>query len=136
MTSTFSSSCISESLTVFADENQRITGQQSTIAEIRAATGIHDTLKLTRNYRNTRPIAEFAASFYTGLPSGIPELPPSSARGERPFLIASRETPSDDRVHPQLREQPPRSIDWNTARAQAASYAVLQSAKRRRRATR
>ena len=45
-------------------------------------------LTLTRNYRNTRPIAEFAASFYTGLPSGIPELPPSSARGERPFLMA------------------------------------------------
>lgn len=78
---------ISGSLTVFADENQRITGQQSTIAEIRAATGIHETLQLTRNYRNTRPIAEFAASFYTGLPSGMPELPPSSARGERPFLI-------------------------------------------------
>lgn len=80
--------CISESLTVFADENQRITDQQSTLAEIRAATGIHDVLKLSRNYRNTRPIAEFAASFYTGLPSGIPELPPKSARGERPFLIA------------------------------------------------
>lgn len=78
---------ISESLTVFADENQRITGEQSTIAEIRAATDIHETLKLTRNYRNTRPIAEFAASFYTGLPSGIPELPPRSARGERPFLM-------------------------------------------------
>jgi superfamily I DNA/RNA helicase len=78
---------ISESLTVFADENQRITGQQSTIAEIRAATGIRETLALTRNYRNTRPIAEFAASFYTGLPSGIPELPPESARGEPPFLM-------------------------------------------------
>ena len=79
---------ISESLTVFADENQRITDQQSTLAEIRAATGIREILKLTRNYRNTRPIAEFAKSFYTGLPSGIPELPPESARGERPFLIA------------------------------------------------
>jgi superfamily I DNA/RNA helicase len=79
---------ISESLTVFADENQRITDQQSTLAEIRAATGIREVLKLTRNYRNTRPIAEFAASFYAGLPSGIPELPPKSVRGERPFLMA------------------------------------------------
>jgi len=79
---------LAESLTVFADENQRITGQQSTLAEIGAATGIRDLLKLTRNYRNTRPIAEFAASFYTGLPSGIPDLPPISARGELPFLIA------------------------------------------------
>jgi superfamily I DNA/RNA helicase len=79
---------ISQSLTVFADENQRITEQQSTLAEIRAATGIREVLTLTRNYRNTRPIAEFAATFYAGLPSGIPALPPPSARGERPFLIA------------------------------------------------
>jgi superfamily I DNA/RNA helicase len=79
---------ISQSLTVFADENQRITEQQSTLAEIRAATGIRKVLTLTKNYRNTRPIAEFAATFYTGLPSGIPELPPESARGERPFLMA------------------------------------------------
>jgi superfamily I DNA/RNA helicase len=78
---------ISKSLTVFADENQRITDQQSTLAEIRAATGIREVLTLTRNYRNTRTIAEFAASFYTGLPSGIPALPPKSARGELPFLI-------------------------------------------------
>jgi superfamily I DNA/RNA helicase len=79
---------INSSLTVFADENQRITDQQSTLAEIRANTGICEVLKLTRNYRNTRPIADFAASFYTGLPSGIPELPPQSARGEPPFLMA------------------------------------------------
>jgi superfamily I DNA/RNA helicase len=79
---------IADSLTVFADENQRITEQQSTLAEIRAATGIRKVLPLTRNYRNTRPIADFAATFYTGLPSGIPDLPPESARGERPFLVA------------------------------------------------
>jgi superfamily I DNA/RNA helicase len=79
---------ITDSLTVLADENQRITEQQSTLAEIRAATGIRKVLHLTRNYRNTRPIAEFAATFYTGLPSGIPDLPPESARGERPFLAA------------------------------------------------
>lgn len=79
---------ISESLTVFADENQRITEEQSTLRDIRAATGIRDLVTLTRNYRNTRPIAEFAASFYTGLPSALPVLPPESARGERPFLIS------------------------------------------------
>ncbi len=79
---------VSESMTVFADQNQRITEEHSTIAEIRASTGIKEMRTLTRNYRNTRPIAEFAASFYAGLPSGIPELPPESARGELPFLLA------------------------------------------------
>lgn len=77
---------IGESLTIFADENQRITAEQSTIAEIEAATGIKDVLSLSANYRNTREIAEFAATFYTGLHSGIPALPPK--HGDRPFLLA------------------------------------------------
>lgn len=77
---------ISESLTILADENQRITADQSTIAEIQAATGIEDIVSLSTNYRNTKEIAEFAASFYTGLQSGIPLLP--TKRGERPFLLA------------------------------------------------
>lgn len=75
---------ISESLTIFADENQRITERQSTIQEIRAATGIEDIVPLTVNHRNTREIAEFAATFYTGLPSGVPALP--ARHGARPFL--------------------------------------------------
>ena len=79
-------SFISESLTIFADENQRITSEQSTIAEIKAASGITDVVSLSANYRNTREIAEFAATFYTGLRSGIPALP--SKHGERPFLLA------------------------------------------------
>lgn len=77
---------INKSLTIFADENQRITAQQSTIAEITAATGIQDVVSLSANYRNTREIAEFASSFYSGLQSGIPALP--SKHGERPFLLA------------------------------------------------
>lgn len=77
---------IGKSLTIFADENQRITRHQSTIAEIRAASQVHDTLKLTMNYRNTREIAEFSATFYAGLPTGVPALP--SARGRRPFLMS------------------------------------------------
>lgn len=79
-------SVISESLTIFADENQRIMKHQSTIAEIRAASQVQDILMLTMNYRNTREIAEVSASFYAGLPTGIPALP--STRGERPFLLS------------------------------------------------
>ena len=79
-------SALSKSLTVFADENQRITENQSTIDDIKTYSQIKDVRVLTRNYRNTRPIARFAAHFYTGLPSGIPELPHPSKRGDKPAL--------------------------------------------------
>jgi superfamily I DNA/RNA helicase len=78
-------SLIGDSLTIFADQNQRITKEQSTIQEILAATRIKDVLTLQVNYRNTREIAMFAATFYTGLPSGVPDLP--EVHGERPFLL-------------------------------------------------
>lgn len=67
---------VSHHLTVFADENQRIYEDQSTIVNIRNWLGGPPEYRLTRNYRNTRTIAELAAHFYTGLQTGIPELPP------------------------------------------------------------
>jgi superfamily I DNA/RNA helicase len=97
---------ISRSLTIFADENQRITDHQSTLDEIRAATGIKETMSLTRNHRNTRPIAQFAASFYTGLPSGIPELPSKRHRGSPPALLH----------HPRLYEAVQYVTDYERAR--------------------
>ncbi len=74
------------SLTVFADENQALTEQNSTIEEIQMMSGITEIRQLRHNYRNTRPIAELAAHFYTGLRSGIPDLPLKAARGEKPSL--------------------------------------------------
>jgi len=70
-----SASLMAENLTVFADENQRITETQSTLEEIRKQAGIKSEHRLTRNYRNTRQIAKAAACFYAGLSSGIPDLP-------------------------------------------------------------
>lgn len=77
-------------ITVFADENQRLKERNSTIDQIRDALGIsRDDGKrnyyLTRNYRNTRQVAELAAYFYTGLPTGIPKLP--DKKGETPKLV-------------------------------------------------
>lgn len=77
---------IAENVVVFADENQRITDWCSTIAEIKAFGMFKDIHKLTRNYRNTREIADLAAAFYTGLPSGIP-LPPLR-HGDAPVMRA------------------------------------------------
>jgi len=75
------------SLMILADENQRLTDQNTTLEEIRAAYIMEDddTYRLTRNYRNSREIAEFARTFYVGLSTGQPELP--SSRGEKPRIV-------------------------------------------------
>ena len=76
-------------LTVFADENQRITKTNSTLQDIREALSLEDDdiIPLTKNYRNTRPIAEVAARFYVrGIDTGIPELP--TRDGNRPTYHA------------------------------------------------
>lgn len=79
---------ISDSMTILADENQRITTDQSTIRDIKVATGIREVRNLTVNFRNTRQIAEVSAHFFTGLPTGRPALPPLERAGERPALSA------------------------------------------------
>jgi DNA helicase IV len=65
-------------LTVMADENQRLqAGRNSTIEQIRTALQLppERVYCLKKNQRNTKEIAAFAASFYVGLKSGIPDLP-------------------------------------------------------------
>lgn len=76
---------IADNITVFADENQRITEQNSTIDEIKNYLQPKSVHRLAKNYRNTRPVAELAREFYAGLRSGIPELP--SRNGPKPRLI-------------------------------------------------
>jgi len=68
-------SLMSKNLTVFADENQRITETQSTFEEIRRQAGIRSEHRLTKNYRNTKQIAKAAACFYSGMPTGKPDIP-------------------------------------------------------------
>lgn len=53
-------SLVSQSMTIFADENQRITEDQSTIDEIKAASNISEVRELTVNHRNTSEIAKLA----------------------------------------------------------------------------
>ena len=71
-------------LLILADENQRITESNSTIAQIREAHMLtrDEVYQLRKNYRNTREIAAFAANFYADLPSGVPDLP--KRRGDLP----------------------------------------------------
>jgi len=70
-------------LTIMADENQCM-ALNSRILDIQnwAAIPKNRTFNLTVNYRNSRPIAEFASQFYVGLATGIPEFP--SRTGPQP----------------------------------------------------
>ena len=78
-------------LTILADENQRLEEEDnSTIEEIHRGLGVKkgDTsrsFKLTENFRNTRPVAELANTFYVGLSTGKPGLP--KRQGTKPELI-------------------------------------------------
>lgn len=74
--------------TILADENQRITGENSTLDDIIGAHQLlnRDIYKLSKNYRNTREIARVARCFHVGATSGVPELP--EKRGDKPrFLL-------------------------------------------------
>lgn len=73
-------------ITIFADENQRLYEDTSTIDEIIQAHNIDSKYQysLSRNYRNTMEIALLAATFYVGRPTGIPKIP--ERRGDKPKL--------------------------------------------------
>lgn len=75
---------LSKNITVFADENQQLSEQSTTIDEIAKAIKPKERLELKRNYRNTVEIARVAATYYAGSPTGIPELP--TRHGEQPTL--------------------------------------------------
>ncbi len=75
-----------EHLTVFADENQRISDTQSSLDEIRTYARIKDTFELRKNYRNSTPVAKLARHFYAGMPTGIPDLPKPKKPGRTPAL--------------------------------------------------
>jgi DNA helicase IV len=77
---------VAASMTVFADENQQITENRSTVEEIKAATGIRSRAQLSRNFRNTRAIAAVAAKFYTGAGAAPVELRDNAEDGDRPVL--------------------------------------------------
>ena len=81
---------IDANVTVFADENQRLFDNNSTLETIRDCLGINRTdgaeeFKVNQNFRNTKPVAEFASQFYVGLDTGKPELP--ARTGERPQFV-------------------------------------------------
>ncbi|MGW1836431.1 hypothetical protein [Streptomyces sp. NPDC002067] len=60
-------------VTVFADENQRIGDDQSTVSDIQRALSVRgDALVLRENLRNSREIAMLASEFRTKVEEGVP----------------------------------------------------------------
>ena len=84
------------SITILADDNQRITSDNSTIADIVRLHQLteEDVYRLRQNYRNTREIASVAALFFVGTTSGIPAQP--ERRGNKPSLVRTDDV--DDAV--------------------------------------
>lgn len=87
LTSTF----ITEHITVFADENQRITNEKCLLKDIISQVRIapDDRYFLKRNFRNTLQIHNFSASFHRGSPTDIAEEP--EREGNRPIILAARD---------------------------------------------
>jgi DNA helicase II / ATP-dependent DNA helicase PcrA len=78
-------------ITIFADENQRLNETSSALKQIRDAHRFRkdDEYKLRRNYRNTKEIAAFAAEFYVGLSTGVPNSP--DVRGNKPKIVLTED---------------------------------------------
>lgn len=70
---------VAPAITVFADENQRLSEKHnSCTADLQSAMSLsagNRLYRLSRNYRNTKQVAEFASHFYCGLSTGRPDVP-------------------------------------------------------------
>lgn len=78
----YAACCVTETMSVFADEEQTIGRNGSTLAQIKRAAGLPNPVLLSENHRNTAEIARLAEHFHRGrLPaatvtrSGIGDIP-------------------------------------------------------------
>ena len=100
--------------TVFADEDQALTGERSTLRDIRDAAGLDDPVVLSANHRNTPEIARVAEHYYAGQ-APVPEVirPPS---GELPRVVLYREDGATRRI-----------ANWYGARGGRVGVAVVNN---------
>jgi len=81
---------VSRTMTVFADDDQALGAQRTTLEQIKNATGLADPVILKANYRNAPEVARVAEHFHRG------RLPAAEVRrlptGELPRVIRSPNT--------------------------------------------
>ena len=83
----YGSRYVASTLSVFADEDQALSGKRTTLEEIKAAAGMDDPVILTKNHRNTSEIARLAEHFHSGRLPAAAVVRPSLE--ELPRLIRS-----------------------------------------------
>lgn len=85
---TYASRQVARTLTIFADDDQALSRQRTTLEQIKAATDLDDPIILKQNHRNTPEVAAVAEHFHSG------RLPAAEVaregNGELPRLIRSR----------------------------------------------
>lgn len=74
-------SLMADGVTIFADENQRISEENSTLKQIRALAQVDKELQLLVNYRNSTEIARLAEHFFSGTETGIAKVSEDRERG-------------------------------------------------------
>ena len=80
----YASRYISQTMSVFADDDQALSNQRTTLEQIKRAANLPDPIVLTQNHRNTPQIARLAEHFHVGrLPAATVRRSPS---GEIPHL--------------------------------------------------
>ena len=62
----YASQYVSQTMTVFADEDQALDNQRTTLKQIKSASGLNDPIILKLNHRNTPEIARVAEHYHTG----------------------------------------------------------------------
>ncbi len=112
--------------TVYADECQRLTDTNSTLAEVARNLGRCDRHELDGNHRNTEQIASFAAHFHTG--TGTPVLP--EGQGPLPRLHRFHERGAADLLA-LLAERHPRDSIGVIAGSKHTQFSLLGSLSRR-----
>ena len=87
---TYVSRHVSRTMTVFADDDQALGDQRTTLEQIKNATGLADPVILKANHRNAPEVARVAEHFHQGrLPAAEVHRRPT---GELPRLIRSPNT--------------------------------------------
>ena len=87
---------VATAVTVFADEDQALSDERSTLRDIKEAARLDDPVLLSANHRNTPEIARIAEYFHAGA-APVPEVirPPS---GELPRVVMYREDGAKKRI--------------------------------------